>query len=394
MTKKNRLLVPLLTLGVFSILNTEMGITGIVPHIARYYNVPLTRAGLLVSAFALVVAFAGPTMPLLFSRINRKTVMLLATGAFAFSTLAAVFAPNFTFLLLIRILPAVFHPVYVSLAMTVAATSVPIEESQKAIARVFMGVSAGSLLGVPVSNFLANHLSLQAAMTFFAAINIIVFLATIFLVPSLPAEKGLSYGEQLRLLTRKTIWISIISVLLLNGAVFGFNAYLSDFLDTVSHLHVNLISLLLLGIGAANIVGNGLAGQLLAKIPKRLLISLPLVLIADYILLFLFGGAALPAIILLLIFGVLAGIEGNVNQYLIYNVGGDAPDFANGLFLAAANLGVTLGTSFCGFFIRSGKGTAFALLGSIIMFALGFLAILIRQAWVSKQKEKAGAETE
>lgn len=94
--------------------------------------------------------------------------MLLATGAFALSTIVSIFAPNFTVLLIARVLPAIFHPVYVSMAMTVAATSVPENESQKAVAQVFMGVSAGTLLGVPVSNFLASQFSLSLAMLFFA----------------------------------------------------------------------------------------------------------------------------------------------------------------------------------------------------------------------------------
>ena len=41
----NRSLILLLTIGVFGILNTEMGITGILPHIAEHYSVSLTTAG-------------------------------------------------------------------------------------------------------------------------------------------------------------------------------------------------------------------------------------------------------------------------------------------------------------------------------------------------------------
>ena len=61
-------MILILTLGVFGILNTEMGIVGILPMIAEQYNVSIATAGWLVSGFALVVAAAGPTMPLLCSR--------------------------------------------------------------------------------------------------------------------------------------------------------------------------------------------------------------------------------------------------------------------------------------------------------------------------------------
>ena len=272
------------------------------------------------------------------------------------------------------------------MAMTVAATSVPENESRKAVAQVFMGVSAGTLLGVPVSNFLASQFSLSLSMIFFAIINLLVFIGTIILVPSMPVTTGLSYGQQLSILKRKTIWISIISVLLLNGAVLGFNSYMSDFLESFSQINVNLIALVLLSIGLANIIGNALAGQFLDKNTHRLLISLPLFLILDLALLFFFGNQALAMMILVVIFGILGGLAGNVNQYMIYSVGEDAPDFANGLFLAAANLGVTVGTSFTGVFITLGGGSQFSILGSIIMLIIAFIAILTRQKWLALLK--------
>ena len=80
MNKYSSRMILILTLGVFGILNTEMGIVGILPMIAEQYNVSIATAGWLVSGFALVVAAAGPTMPLLRSKMNRKTLMLAAGG--------------------------------------------------------------------------------------------------------------------------------------------------------------------------------------------------------------------------------------------------------------------------------------------------------------------------
>ncbi|MEW4353901.1 MFS transporter [Streptococcus pneumoniae] len=377
-------LILLLTIGVFGILNTEMGVMGILPHIAKDYHVSLSQAGLLVSSFALVVAISGPTMPLLFSKVNRKTVMLLATGTFALTTVFSIIAPNFWVLVLLRMIPAVFHPVYVSMAMSVAASSVAEKDAEKAVARVFIGVSAGSLLGIPVSNFLASHFSLGAAMAFFAIINVLVFVGTFFLVPSMPVTKGLSYGKQLSILKRPVVWISILSVLLLNGAVFGFNSYLSDFLDSVSHFEISTISTLLLVIGVMNIVGNGLAGQWLGKRADLILKSLPMTLIALFILLFIFGQQAILVIPILLLFGIVAGLEGNANQYMIAKVGADAPDFANGLFLASANLGVTIGTSVNGLFIAQGGGTEYSILGSIALLLMGAVMVFMRQKMVKE----------
>lgn len=58
--KGNNILIFILTVGVFSIINTEMGVIGILPLLAERFGVTITRAGLLISLFALAVAFSGP----------------------------------------------------------------------------------------------------------------------------------------------------------------------------------------------------------------------------------------------------------------------------------------------------------------------------------------------
>jgi MFS transporter, DHA1 family, inner membrane transport protein len=202
MEKQKILLIFILTIGVFGILNTEMGVIGILPSIAEHFHVSVSKAGLLVSLFALVVAVSGPTMPLLFSGINRKKVMLLVLGVFVLGNTVSIFTSNFTILLLARVIPAFFHPLYCSLAFTVAAVSVSKEEAPKAVSKVFIGVSAGMVIGVPISNFIASAASLQMAMVFFAVVNAIVFIATLLFVPSMPVKERLSYGAQLSVLKK------------------------------------------------------------------------------------------------------------------------------------------------------------------------------------------------
>lgn len=143
MVKKNDLLVYILAVGVFGILNTEMGFIGILPFIAVQFDVSIVEAGMLVSLFALGVAIAGPTMPLLFSGINRKAMMLLVIGIFILGNVVSIFASNFTTLLLARVIPAFFHPIYCSMAFSIAASSVEPERAPKAVAKIMVGVSAG-----------------------------------------------------------------------------------------------------------------------------------------------------------------------------------------------------------------------------------------------------------
>lgn len=175
MARRNNLMIFILTIGVFGILNTEMGVIGILPSLADHYHVSVSQAGLLVSLFALGVAISGPILPLLFSGMDRKKVMLLVLGVFLIGNIMSIFTTNFTIALIARVVPAFFHPIYCSLAFSVAASSVRKEDAAKAVSKVFIGVSAGMVVGVPIVSFIANAASIEMAMAFFAVINAVVF---------------------------------------------------------------------------------------------------------------------------------------------------------------------------------------------------------------------------
>lgn len=226
-------LILILTIGVFSIINTEMGVVGILPLVSENYGVAVSTAGLLVSMFALVVAVSGPTMPLFFSGINRKKAMILVLSVFTLCNVISAFATNFPVVLVTRVIPAFFQPVYVSMAMSVAGSSVPEKDSPKAVSKVMMGVSAGMVLGVPIVSYISSMTSLRIGMLFFAAVNGAALIATIFAVPDLPVKEKLSYGSQLSVLKESKTWLSIVGVMFLNGSIFGVYSYLSEYMETV-----------------------------------------------------------------------------------------------------------------------------------------------------------------
>lgn len=376
--KRSSLLVLILTIGVFGIINTEMGVVGIIPMIAETFNVSVPTAGWTVSAFAFVVAIAGPIMPLLFSGINRKKVMLLALGIFVISNIISMVTTNFTVLLIARIIPAIFHPIYVSMAFSVAASSVPKEQAPKAVSRIFIGVSAGMVLGVPVTSLIAGETSFSVAMLFFAIVNALVFIATIFLIPSIPVKERLSYGAQIRVLKNAITWNSIIAVTFINGAMFGFFSFMSDYLGNITKLDFKLISVMLFIYGGANIIGNIIAGKLLTTIPSKSIKTIPFLMVAVYIALFFFGEITIAMGVIILALGIFAGIASNNCQYMITQAAPQAPDFANGLFLTSTNLGTAVGTAFCGMFITQ-LDTRYAVIGTFIFLALGIVFTFIRQ---------------
>lgn len=376
-TISNKLLVLILTIGVFGILNTEMGIVGVIPYAADRFGVSVPDAGLLVSMFALIVAIAGPTMPLLFSKVNRKTVMLLALGIFSVCNVVGVFAPTFEVLLAARVIPAAFHPLYVSMAMAIAQqTGDTPAERAKHSSQVFIGVSAGMVVGAPIAGVLASSVAFPAAMAFFAAVTIVALVMTIVMVPSMPVTQRMSYGTQLAVLKKPIFLVSLVAAAAVNAGMFGFYSYLSDYLGNVGFAPA-MVSALLLVYGLTNIVGNTLAGRTLGAAPKRTMLVAPIILVALYLVMFAVAGVQVATLVLLVLLGVAVGYANATDQYMVSRAALEAPDFANGLFLTATNLGTTVGTTVCGSLITAG-GASLSVLGAVPCVALGFLFVLAR----------------
>lgn len=382
MLKSNsNLMIFILTIGVFSIINTEMGVIGILPLLAERFGVSIPQAGFLISLFALAVAFSGPVMPLLFSGMERKKVMLLVLGLFALGNIAGMCTDNFAVALAARVLPAFLHPVYCSLAFSVAGASVPEKDRLKAVAKVIVGVSAGMVLGVPISSFVAANFSLDAAMA--------VFAATLVFVPRLPVEGRASCKEQLVLLKRPVLWLSIAGIIFMNGAVFGVFGFYSGYLEQITHLSWNNISAVLFIYGCANILGNIIGGRLLTKAPLRTAVLFAPALAVVYMAVYFTGAYALAVVALTLVWGIIGGINVNINQYWITSAAPEAPDFANGLFLTAANLGTTFGTMLCGEIIAS-WGMGSMLFGGIIFLVLCFVFVCARIYAEQRTAQAAG----
>lgn len=382
--KNNNLIILILTIGVFGILNTEMGFIGLIPQIAERFGVSTSTAGWLVSIFAIGIAISGPIMPLLLSKLERKKVMIIVLLIFIISNIISVFTTSFTVLLIARVIPAIFHPVYIALAFSVTSDSVNSKDAPKAVARVFIGVSSGMVVGVPIVNFLATQFNLSIALSFFALVNIIVLILTLIFIPKMPTKKSVTYGTQLSVLKRPLTWISILVSILFNAAIFGVYSYLTDYLNIVTEAPSHYVSIILFLYGISNILGNIIAGKLLTSIPQTAIFLLPFALIIIYVSMFGLGSFLIQMAIISIFWGTLAGISANITQYVITSSAPDAPDLSNGIFLSAVNSGTTIGTFIGGIFITT-LGSNYVIMVGILACVINILFILIRNKSFKKQ---------
>lgn len=374
--KNENIIIYIMMLGTFGVLSTEMGVVGILPQIAEYFNVNITQAGLFVSLFALTIAICGIFMPLVFSKFDRKKSFILVLAIFTiFSTIGA-FVTDFNIALICRIIPAIFHPIYCGLALTVAAEIVEPEKAQDAVSKVIMGVSAGMIVGVPITTFVATNFGYQYAMMWFSIVTLIALIATIIFFPSLPGKEQ-SYGGQVSVAKTGIFIISTLGVIFLNAGMYTSYSYISEFLNAITNIFGSELSIVLFIYGIASIAGNWIGAKLLNSNTNKTVLSFPIIFSILLLGVFTFGFMKIPTIILIAVWGLLAGIGNDIAQYWMVSAAPQAPEFANGIFLSMGNVGVTIGTTIAGAVVLS-MGVQYVMLAAIAVLILDLILLFIR----------------
>ncbi|KAF6582215.1 MFS transporter [Paenibacillus sp. EKM211P] len=377
MKKVNPLVIIILALGVFGIITTEMGIIGVLPQVTQKFNISASQAGWLVSIFSFVVAISGPFLTLLVSGMNRKAILLISVFSFVISNLVYAYTTHFEVMLIFRVLPAIFHPVFFSVALVTASNLVPPEKSSKAVTKVFAGITVGFAFGVPLTSYLAEKIALEAAFWFGAVVSMIAFVGILIWLPSLPAQEKMSYGKQLSVLRKPQLWFNIVSVIFIFAAMFSVYSYFAEYLGEITRMNGSWISMMLMGFGIVMIFGNFLFGGLLHKNLIKTIITFPLLYMVIYVLTYALGTSFLPMIVVVLIWGAVHSGGLIISQVWLTTEAKEAPEFGNSLFVSFSNLGITIGAAMGGWFI-SHLGIH-QLIWSGMMFALlAFLSIIIK----------------
>ena len=363
-------------LGNFGILSTQQGIIGILPEIATFFNVNISQAGLFVSMFSLIIAITGIFLPLLSSRFNRKTMLIMVLGVFTLFSVINIFVTDFNIALVCRIIPAFFQTIYTSLSLTVASEIVSPEERSSAVSKVIMGVTAGMILSMPITTFLTSLLGYQMALGWFAIINALSLILTIIYFPSLPGKEQ-SYGSQVSVVKTGVFLLAIIGIVVLTSGSYEAYIYISQFLQEISNIKGIELSIALFLYGIGSLIGNYVGGKLLSRNARLTVLGYPFEISLLFLLIFLIGSFKLPMFICVFLWGLSIGVVVDILQYVVSTAAPQAPEFANGMFLSMNNIGITIGTSIGGLVVLN-LGTRMIMIVAILITLLGFILLAVR----------------
>src|SRR5215469_318373 len=173
--KTVNLRIYLLAVGTFALGTDLFVIAGVLPSIAQDRSVSIDTAGLLVTVFSLVYGFGAPVLAATTSHISRQKLLLIVLLGFSVANLLSAISPTFPILMLTRIIAACFAALYTPAATAVAAALASPERRGQALAIVLGGLTAATVLGVPIGTALGKYFGWRAPFLFVAALGMLAF---------------------------------------------------------------------------------------------------------------------------------------------------------------------------------------------------------------------------
>lgn len=332
-----------LAVAAFGIGTTEFVVMGLLPDVARDLGVTIPAAGLLVTGYALGVVIGAPVMAILTAALPRKATLVGLMALFIGGNVLCALAPSYGLLMGARIVTAFCHAAFFGIGSVVAADLVPRQKRAQAIALMFAGLTIANVLGVPAGTAFGQWLGWRATFWAVAGIGIAALCALILLVPGrLPMAHG-GILKEFRVLGNGQVMLAMLISVLCSASLFCVFTYISPLLSEVTGLSAPAITgaLLLFGVGLT--AGNMLGGRLADWKLMPSLIGTILVLLV-VLLAFVPGARApVPALALLLIWGVLAFALVPLLQLRVVDTAASAPNLASTLNQGAFNLGNAMG---------------------------------------------------
>lgn len=325
----------------FTAIMTETLPAGLLPGIAEGLQVSEPLAGQIVTAYALGSLAAAVPLVALTQGLRRKPVMLAAiTGFLAFNTVTAL-STSYAVALIARFLAGVSAGLAWGLLAGYARRMVVDRLKGKALALAMAGTPVALSLGVPAGTFLGAAVGWRAAFLVLSATTLVLVAWVVRSVPDFPGQavQGRpSLGAVFRrpgirpVLATILFWMTAHNVLYTYVAPLAARAGLEGRID-----------LLLLGFGAASLLGIAVTGLLVDRILRMLVLGSLAGFVAAALALGFAGTVPLAAAVAVLVWGLSFGGAATQLQTAAGDAAGEGVDLANAMITTIWNAAIAAG---------------------------------------------------
>lgn len=335
-----RLLV--LALGMFALGTDSFVMAGVLPEIARGFDVSIGAAGQVTTVYAVTYALMAPTVAAVAANVPRKTLLLASLATFVVANLATALAPTFGFALATRVLAGIGAAMFAPTATGAAASMVPPEKRGFALAVVITGLTTSTALGTPAGALIGGLGDWRWTMVFVSALAAVSGVGVWALLSELPLPPAIGLAKRLAPVADPRVALTLLTTLVYQTGHFISYTYFTVVLDRALGHDTLLISALLVLWGASGMVANLVTGRLSDVIGNRRVILAGLViLIADMAWLPTAGAHLWTTVIAVAVWGAVAWGLLAPQQHRLVVVAPQSAPVVLGLNTSGTYLGVT-----------------------------------------------------
>ena len=246
------------------------------PDFIRELNINTHQFGLLLSSYTFAAAIAGVFATYYIDRFERRQLLLRLYVCFIIATIACGFAPNYHMLFIARACAGAFGGILGSLVQTIVADSIPFERRGKALGTVMAAFSVSTVAGVPLSLFLANHISFlgwRAPFMFIGLISILILFIGYRYIPKISGhlhhvQEGSRFKQiyEVFVAHRHLRAFLFVGLIMLTG--FTVIPYIALYLTANVGIENSYISLIYLCGGLATLMSSRFIGHMADKYGK------------------------------------------------------------------------------------------------------------------------------
>jgi DHA1 family inner membrane transport protein len=393
-----------MVVGAFAMGADEFIVAGVVREIASALDVSIGAVGHLESVYALGVAIGAPLFTVLGVRFGRRSMLFTTTAVFLLGNILSALAPTYGWVMAGRVVSAMAHGAFLGIAAVFAAELVDPVRKGRAVAVVFSGLTASTVLGAPIGAAVGQAFGWRFTFWTLVVLGGVALLGLLATLPSgagvartttpehpephdghhgthaahheapsgqefegLDAHalahlggggQGPTMREQAFALRRPAVWGALLTTLLGYGGVFTSYVYVAPQITDVAGLDARWITPLLLLFGAGLFVGNALGGRFADK-DLRLSVVVTLAVLATTLMALTVAiQSPVTAVPMMFVFGVAAFAVVAPLQLRVMTAAGHAPDVASAANISAFTLGSAVGIYLGGAAIDGGLGLA------------------------------------
>lgn len=351
---------------------SEFVVAGLLTAIADDLDAPISLVGTAIAAYALGAAIGAPFITALVAHWRDRHILLLATALLGVGSLLMSASPNLAVLLAVRFVVGLGHGVFMAVASDAATRLVDPQRSGRALSVVWIGLTLALAIGVPLGTYLGSLWSWRVVFMAIGVLSVGGMLGLALCMPRGVAEvasTGAGAWKGIKAITHPQLLITAGIGALVSIATFSFFTFVSPYLQQVTAVGVQWLSMGMLLFGICAIAGNLLGGFLADAMDVDRSIRLALVALALN-LLGLYGVASLPVPMMVLI-GTLGICFFAIVTLLTLRLLRQAQRFipayssvAAGLNIASFNLGTALGGALGGLTISYASLASIPLTGA------------------------------